>query len=373
MESSANRIMRVLLAAACGVASVACAPDDRLATKDSSSALSAWTVIPPTDRIEIESPLWVLRDSLLGEPRRLLATRKYLWVVDRGDPFLHALDHETGAVQFSRIRRGSGPGELSGIPTIGAWDSAGRVWLADIQARRLIIVASGLDDSTETLAIVPSEGNRRAVRFAGDSASLWGVTVGPDGISPRRLEVLDEAGTRTVRLAKRESAFPVASLNLSKKQRRDLLLQGTLCVAPSGGPATYAPFGEGMLFLASGSSDEWKLIDVPVPSRPQVSGDTAARYEPTRHYYIDCAWSRSALFLLFSGGRIGSADDDPSAVGREVHVFSRSGELTQVIRLPAAVTSIAVDEEGGTLYAISGEKDGVIAYRVARSESRRGR
>jgi hypothetical protein len=365
--------MRMLLAAACYLATAACAADDRLETKDLSPELSAWTRIAPTDRFEIESPLWVRRDSLLGEPQRLLATRQYLWVVDRGDPFLHALDLETGEVQSSRIRRGSGPGELSGIPTIGAWDSAGRIWLADLQARRLIVVESGLGDSTETLAIVPSEGNRRAVRFAGDSTSLWGVTVGPDGITPRRLTVADDSGARTVRLVERVSAFPAASLNLTRRQRRDLLLQGSLCVAPSGGAAAYAPFGEGMLFLTSGGDDEWRLIDGPVPSRPEVSSDTAARYAPTRHYYIDCTWSRSQLFLLFSGGRIGPADNDPSVVGREVHVLARSGELTQVIRLPAAVTRIAVDEAGATLFAISGEKDAVIAYRIGRSEARRER
>jgi hypothetical protein len=236
--------------------------------------------------------------------------------------------------------------------------------MADIQARRLIIVEPSLDDSTETLVMVPSTGNRRAVRLAGDSASLWGITLGPEGILPGRLEVADDAGARSIRLADRASVFPLDSLQLPSKQRRDLLLQGTLCAAPNGGSAAYAPFGEGMLFMVSGGSEAWRSIDVPLPSRPQVLGDTAARYEPIRHYYIDCVWSRDQLFLLFSGGLIGPANADSSAVGREVHVFARTGELTQVIRVPTAVTGIAVNEAGTTLYAISGEKDAVIAYRI---------
>jgi hypothetical protein len=50
-----------------------------------------------------------------------------------------------------------------------------------------------------------------------------------------------------------------------------------------------------------------------------------------------------------------------------VHVFARTGELTQVIRLPTAVTGIAVDEAGTTLYAISVEKDAVLSYRISAS------
>lgn len=345
---------------------VACNSIDRTASADQSKRSSAWESVPPNERVEITSPTWVLRDSLIGEPRRLLATRDYLWIVDIGDPFLHAIDIATGSIRFSRVRRGTGPGELSGIPSIGPWDSTGRIWLADIQARRLVVVGSDLDDSSETLAIVPSEGNRRAVRFGGDSGSLWSVTLGQDGVYPRRLEVVEDSGSKSVRLDARESVFPVASLELPKKQLRDLLLQGSLCVAPSEGSAAYAPFGEGMLFMLTGRSEEWRWIDAPVPSRPEVIRDSSARYTPSRHYYIGCAWSRDHLYLLFSGGVIGSLGDDPSAVGREVHVLSRSGELSRVIRLPQAVSSLSVDELGETLFTISGERDAVVAYRIPR-------
>lgn len=73
--------------------------------------------------------------------------------------------------------------------------------------------------------------------------------------------------------------------------------------------------------------------------------------EHTRIGYIGVAVTPDRIFALFSGRLLrdypGNAD-----LGRQVHVFSWTGELIQTIFLDSYVESIAVDESKQTLYGV---------------------
>lgn len=280
---------------------------------------------------------------VLGAPMYPVATERWVWVADaHGDPSLHALDAESGAVVLSTGRRGDGPREFGqGVGGLFARAADG-VWAWDGVHRRLLYFdAPGSGASQPPLDLATDRLIGRLViegdRIIGDTNDL-----------DARFMVFDLDG----RVTGRSRAPFYGDSSIPTMYRVEATLSGAFpCAWPGRGFAEVNAL-VGQIQLFDREARRVRRVDVPHPSDPSFAGDDdALHFEwPASMQYMSCVVVHDRLLALYSGT---DANADAATHGSELHVFSWEGAFLGRHRLSRPVRTIGYDPHRDRLLATS--------------------
>jgi hypothetical protein len=282
----------------------------------------------------------------IGKPSLIRIANGTLWLADRsGDPGLHALDPETGALRFSVGRRGEGPGEFARSPfsLTTAPNDGGAVWAFDLTLQRLTRFEPVQGGKVIT---VPLQGVPPIQRVVWVTA---GHLIGQANSDEARFSIFAPDGSRQRVVA--------GALLGSEEQSRALRLNATnsaiqICAWPERGFAIVY-FFLGRIEFHDMEGRLVRIADVPFPSDVRFEHDAAgnAMIATPRQWYIDCTATSDLLFALFSGRLRSAFEGDSRFSGEFVHVFGWDGSLRAVFQLDSEIRAISVDSSARVMYA----------------------
>lgn len=304
----------------------------------------------------------------LGRPHLMSFAGEYLLVADiGGGAALHVL--QEGQLLASFGRKGQGPGEFSAIRTIQPTPDGRNVWLYDPGNTRLTlldveaVVAKRGNAVLQTLALRSSLLPMNAVRlsdtliassglFTAGRLALFTATgdlrrvVGPlpptrDGVP---VPVAQHAYTGTL---VRHPERPLLALATRHADRLEFYDPDGGLQRIARGPLGFEPVYQvqargGVPFMATG--------------------------DDLRFGYVDLVAAGDRLYALFSG-RTRAERPGRANFGEQVHVFDWEGRLVQVVELDEPALSLAVEEDGRTLYAVRHDPEpAIVRYRLGPRE-----
>ncbi len=274
-----------------------------------------------------------------------------------GEPRIHLVDLNSGALIRSTGRVGEGPGDFQSTANFG-WrpgDTTG-LWILDPTLRRITQLHSS---GTIALRVLRLEAPSTPTSFAWlDSVHMVGVSRG-DSV---RLMLFDSAG----RVRSHSPGPPFGPDSVPR--RAQLLLAAGARVCSEAGGASF-----GIVYYAVGRVEIYHsdlsfrtMAKVPYASEPLFEYvDSTRTWLPRtpRTYYMDCAGTGQYLYALFTGRRAQAYPDGGDARGRFVHLFRWDGTLVSVIHLDRDAGAIAVQGDSILLTA-SSDSDSIFRYRL---------
>lgn len=333
---------------ACLAAAAGCSPEQKLPRSESVTNVYSVEPIPVTSSVLYES-------TDLAAPAEIAIVRDLLVVTDPyAAPHVLVIDKRSGRLVRAFGSTGEGPGEYR-APLAAVGDEVGnRVWIGDSPLGRLtevsldhidaegwqpvtrviklkektfldVLLASGQDSSRVRFLAVDATGQSRFFEFDDRGkivARLGSAVRQSEGISP---EIAGRVFASVITLDRGDSIIAAAGVwtGTLVLYGRDGTLRDSIRT-----PIRFPPNWE-----SSGT-----------PDNPGMR----ATHE-TRKGYVDLATSGDQLIGVFSGRFLREYPQEASA-GRDLHIFDGEGRLLRVYRLDRGVTSIAVDQDGQTLY-----------------------
>ena len=290
--------------------------------------------------------------DLIARPLQLIASDRYLFIIDISPPHVHVLDAVTGAHRRSFGREGEGPGDFPHAPLGVARSARGdTVWFYHaLQGRLSGVAIQDLADETRPTVSATRQVSPGAWTFAIDgpdaAGNLLALNQTPTGIETLTYSLADDRITRRGALALSDERMDASSLGDA--------YAGHLCHVPDRDVWLdfYLNVGRADVLDVSGASRG----EVPVPFTwlPHVEESTRhpgrmifSSYKAgTRHAYTGCAVTERFVYALYQGHLTGDRevkeffDRWPLA---EVQVFDMSFQLvkTFVLDHPTAVLAVA--------------------------------
>ena len=307
------------------------------------------------DPIVVEGELLAAHEAY-GIPLDLALVGPHLVLLDgAGDPAFHVLRPSDGRTLSSFGPDGEGPGEFRGAWSLDPVPGAEAFWSFDIALQRLTRVE--LRDGRPAGELSRSRVVGLEARALANDA-LWtgpGRILASGHFTEGRLGRFDGEG----RFVEGRGALPPAPPSAEEVPAEVLqqAFQGRLARSRDGSRLALAVRQAGRLELFDGGGGGGDKARVPFsfPPRFQVAsserGPVMATGDDLRFGYIDVAVAGDRIYGLFSGRTRGGWEDGRAALGRFVHVFAGSGALERVLELDADVIAVAVDPEGGRLFA----------------------
>ncbi len=298
-------------------------------------------------------------DQAIGRADALVTTDRYLWIADgNGDPFLHLVDLQSGAVSQSFGRRGDGPGDYRGArPIFVDPDASDGVIVYDGPLRRLTRLRADAAGGAQVGRITTLAGLVPIPRRLGALGSGY---VGWLADSAPRWVILDADATPI-----RYSDGPlVGPVDVHWQQRVNASSTLSICGRPDGSGFAVAYGSAGRIELYDSLATLLGLAAVPDSSDGDfvtVEGfGSELRWRNARYFYGGCAATDRFLFALYSGKPEGKPEE-MNWGGSTVQVFDWKGHLISMLRLPVAMAEIAIDRSGVLLFGSSA--DGSVVHR----------
>lgn len=313
--------------------------------------------------------------TLMGDSVGAVATSKgsrirvvggHAWIKDYGgDPWLHIVRLSDGQLMSTAGRISDQTGDFEAVTGYGQVPGTQDIgWVYDQGFKR---ISFGSVDEAGALHISERLELRDTVARLGRIAWL-----GPDrivGMSPEedsRFAIIDGGTGETIRLQKGEL---LGSDTLPEQARWSASYSYvSICPAPAGEKFAVAYGWVGRIEMFDASAVLRGLADVPFPSSPAFAGQPQGdiRYTPVHSYYSDCVATDSAIYALFAGRRLSDFEVIDEGLGTYVHVFDWDGHLQRVYELDKPALSIAIAEDGVTMYTLGGgEPQSLFRYTLA--------
>lgn len=247
---------------------------------------------------------------------------------------------------------GDGPGEYRAPRSVvAAPEGAGAFWVYDIALRRLTRIDPAAEAAT-----------------AGDEVPT--VTLRTDAVvtdpvwqGAERLLALGYFTEGRFAAFDRDGGMrqAVGALPESDREVPPTVLQhawqGRMEPRPDGGRLAVGSRHAGRLEIFAADGRLVRRAEVPFEFLPRyrVAGTNGeprlGTGEDLRFGYLDVSVTGERIFALFSG-RLRGAFAERAPFGDHVHVFDWEGRFLEALRLDADALAIAVDPDGGTLYAV---------------------
>ncbi len=295
-----------------------------------------------------------------GQPGMLTLSGKVLWLLDfKGDPYLHAIDAESGAIMVSLGRRGEEAGEFNSATGISALSGdLGAVWAFDISLQRFVrATIKGIDRTAEGVVNVPAGSPHILRAIWSDDQRIMGLT----HTDSARITFLTRNGTVARVVANQAILAPVS---MPLEQRLRLSTGFRICSHPGGGAAV-AFFGAGRIDLFDSAGTFLRNAHVPFASNGAIRLDSTKKLDASRprYYYRDCAASEKYVFALFSGRSEAAYAGNLSHASKYIHVFEwATGNLVQVIEVDHLLGAIELDAQSATLFATGPDINAIYRY-----------
>lgn len=302
------------------------------------------------------------KSDSLAQPVALAKVGEHLVVVDAiNEPAVHVVRASDGALVRSFGRKGSGPGEFRGARSVATSPrKESEFWVYDIELSRLTrfdlrdSTRSGDHSLTFSSGILPME-----LAWLGDS-----VLVGTGIFQEGRLALFDTAG----RMLRTIGSVPGAEDGKVPVSVLQHAYTGTVAPAPDRTRVALVTRHADRLEIYPADGAGATIVRGPDGFDPafevrQLKGHPyMATGEDLRFGYIDVTTTDDLVFALYSG-RTRREHPGRASFADRVHVYDWSGNLKQVLKLDSAVIDIAVDQEGGRLYAIRHDPaPSIVAY-----------
>lgn len=293
----------------------------------------------------------------LDSPRRIAVVGRRLVVLDRSAPMIHVFGLPAGERIGSFGRKGEGPGEFRSTQEIQADPaSPDAFWVFDGNLGRVTRLRFGGAATVPVVDEVVNLHGEGGLHFQavwiGDSA-LAATGIYPGHPRPRLLR-LDREGRAVGGIG----AFPrhpngegipptvlqhAYEGRMAVRPDRSLLAFGT---RHADALEIYRADGS-LVRRVTGATGFLPVFDTNV----RAEGVSMATGDDLRVGYLDLVATQDYLFALFSGDTRKEARAR-TYFGKEVHVFSWSGERIATLALDERAIAIAVDTAGGRLYAV---------------------
>lgn len=289
-------------------------------------------------------------DTSFGKIDRPVIDGEHVWVVDfAGDPALHVIDLVDGKRLLSTGGRGEGPGEFISIGDLSARGNTPGVWAFDGNTNRMtaLQIKNNIPSVAATISLPVSPRVRRTVQ-RGSGFVAW------TSDSVAQITVLDSAGN----VIRRVGGMLLGADSITARRRITLSTSNTICSHPDGNRIAVGYLAAGRVAIFDLKTDSSWNAAVPYPTNGIfVKND---RGELVGHrstlYYVSCAATRDAIYMLFSGRQMPIPPPEGWRDGPEastfVHVFDWNGLPLAYLELDQAVTSIAVSTNGRTLIGV---------------------
>jgi hypothetical protein len=289
----------------------------------------------------------------LVNPGSLVVAGRFLVVGDDAESFIKVFDRNSGSLVATAGRRGSGPGEFTGIWSLQAVDEGNsdfRVWGYDPNQLRLVGYELNRDGQPTYISpqvVLQSTGNPTSAQWVSPTMI---AAVGL--FHEARFILFDTAG----RLLEKLGTVPLASDKFPIFAAQQAL-QPTLTVHPDGTRLAVASRYAGRVDIYDTSDGTSLTVKVPLPFDPPVSLAQRGNLtifvsdQQTRFGYVGISSTKDRIFALFSG-RTRAEYPGRAFEGSQVHVFKWTGEFEGAIELGTGVLAIGVDMAGEAIYAI---------------------
>ena len=297
--------------------------------------------------------------EFLGRPGRVEQFGDDLVVLDDlGEAAVHIISARDGRRVRSVGRRGGGPGEFRSAWAITRDPADPRsAWVYDVQLGRLTRVNLATAGNATNPEIINLIGGPNA------SQPLWvhdTLLVTPNFSADARLAYFGRDGRfrRSAGVAPSDNrGTPVSVLQQA--------WMGKLASHPSGDRLVLATQYADQLEIYAADGSMLKKVRGPFRFDPlfkvaNAAGMATMTFEDgIRMGYSDVIATDEQIFALFSGRtREGYGGNSP--FGRYVHIFNWEGDLQHILELDADVISIALSEDGRSLYGVAETPEPVI-------------
>lgn len=287
----------------------------------------------------------------LGSPTRLaLADDKLVALNSYGEPYVHVIDRTDGALITSFGRSGEGPGEYVAPFTVSTGAARDMIYVGDAGIGRITSVdlTAITDDSEPYSRIIPVAGMTFQEIIRVPDGFLANSRTGRD-----RFIRIDMNGgivttfgppppVDTTEVPPEIAAFAYADV-IAVNHQRGLIAAGGVWT------------GSLVIYESDGSIRD--SVDTPIRFQPRYSvGRRADRpsfvpSQETRQGYVDLAGSSCCIFGLFSGKSLAESSESSATAGRDVHVFTWSGDLVRVLRVDRNINSLVFDPDDDSFFA----------------------
>lgn len=293
----------------------------------------------------------------LDSPRRIAVVGRRLVVLDRSAPMIHVFRLPDGERVGSFGRQGEGPGEFRAAAGIQADPaSVDAFWVFDgslSRVTRLRFAGPGAAPAADGVVNLHGEGGLHFQAVWLSDSALVATGVYPGHPRPRLLRLDREGravgGIGTFPQHPNAAGIPPTVLQHAYEGRmavrpdRSLLAFGT---RHADALEIYRADGS-LVRRVTGATGFLPAFDTNV----RAEGVSMATGDDLRVGYLDLVATQDHLFALFSGDTRKEARGR-TYFGKEVHVFSWSGERIATLALDERAIAIAVDTAEGRLYAV---------------------
>ena len=304
----------------------------------------------------------VLVDSISPNPAQIGYYDNHLLIRDtyvpEGEGQLIFYDLKTGS-RTSCIHKGRGPGETIGFYDFFVMEPQKELYLIDITARRILHAPVeeliGGSVSLREIASIDLSGFPNIFTITGSDGKLFATGMMEHD---RFIKIDEDGGSET---------FGRYCPDIQQKELTRMLNQaymGRVVYEPKhdvlvmacryADQLEYYNPGSGEVFLAKGPmrfEPSYEIVDV----RGQ---EVLAHNRDERRGYIDITTDGKDIYALYCGRLDGEPNDTAAS---EVRIFDRKGRLLRRLDLGEDVDSIALDDAGKKLYALSREGE-VLLY-----------
>ena len=304
----------------------------------------------------------VLVDSISPNPAQIGYYDNHLLIRDtyvpEGEGQLIFYDLKTGS-RTSCIHKGRGPGETIGFYDFFVMEPQKELYLIDITARKILHASVeeliGGSVSLREIASIDLSGFPNIFTITGGDGKLYATGMMEHD---RFIKIGEEGGSET---------FGLYCPDIQQKELTRMLNQaymGRVVYEPKhdvlvmacryADQLEYYNLGSGEVFLAKGPmlfEPSYEIVDV----RGQ---EVLAHNRDERRGYIDITTDGKDIYALYCGRLDGEPNDTAAS---EVRIFDWKGRLLRRLDLGEDVDSIALDDAGKKLYALSREGE-VLLY-----------
>lgn len=304
----------------------------------------------------------VLVDSISPDPAQIGYYDNHLLIRDtyvpEGEGQLIFYDLKTGS-RTSCIHKGRGPGETIGFYDFFVMEPQKELYLIDVTARKILHAPvedlMGGSVSLRDIASIDLSGFPNIFTITGGDGKLYATGMMEHD---RFIKIGEEGGSET---------FGLYCPDIQQKELTRMLNQaymGRVVYEPKhdvlvmacryADQLEYYNPGSGEVFLAKGPmrfEPSYEIVDV----RGQ---EVLAHNRDERRGYIDITTDGKDIYALYCGRLDGEPNDSAAS---EVRIFDWKGRLLRRLDLGEDVYSIALDDAGKKLYALSREGE-VLLY-----------